>query len=123
MTRHNNHEERLPEGMKKVGYDADEQVYTFKDVNGTLWKSKPGSKHGKLTRAKECSTAELDFRLRNPQFYPPSEQGSMTGSMMESEREAVAATTAVPKDAKEISCFGILFFVFRRAKSKPRASS
>ncbi|KAM0201517.1 hypothetical protein ACHAQI_011208 [Fusarium lateritium] len=123
MARHKNHEQHLPEGMEKVGYDADEQIYTYKDADGTLWKSEPGNQYGRLTQVKECSTAELDFRLRNPQFYTPSELGSMTGSTMESEREAVAATTGVPKDEKKISCCGILLYVFRRAKATPRASS
>lgn len=44
-------EERLPEGMVRIGYDADDQTYTFKDTNdGSIWESAPGSQYGRLTR-------------------------------------------------------------------------
>ena len=43
-------EERLPDGMTRVGYDADTQVYTFRDVDGSLWNSAPGCQYGQLTR-------------------------------------------------------------------------
>lgn len=44
-------EERLPDGMTRIGYDADEQVYTFRDSDGSLWESAPGCEYGQLTRA------------------------------------------------------------------------
>jgi hypothetical protein len=43
-------EERLPEGMTRVGYDADTQVYTFQDADGSYWESAPGCEYGQLTR-------------------------------------------------------------------------
>ncbi|PWI67818.1 hypothetical protein PCL_02739 [Purpureocillium lilacinum] len=43
-------EERLPEGMSRVGYDADTQVYTFQDADGSYWESAPGCQYGQLTR-------------------------------------------------------------------------
>ncbi|KAI8949570.1 carbohydrate-binding module family 50 protein [Xylaria longipes] len=43
-------EERLPEGMQRVGYDADTQVYTFRDTEGGLWESAPGNRYGQLRR-------------------------------------------------------------------------
>ncbi|POR32422.1 Peptidoglycan-binding LysM domain protein [Tolypocladium paradoxum] len=43
-------EERLPEGMTRVGYDADTQVYTFQDADGSYWESAPGCQYGRLTR-------------------------------------------------------------------------
>jgi len=44
-------EERLPEGMRRVGYDADTQVYTFRDdTDGSLWEGAPGATYGQLTR-------------------------------------------------------------------------
>ena len=44
-------EERLPEGMTRVGYDADTQVYTFRDAaDGSYWESAPGCQYGQLTR-------------------------------------------------------------------------
>ncbi|KAG6872000.1 hypothetical protein C0995_014019 [Termitomyces sp. Mi166 len=40
---------RLPEGMKRIGYDADTQVYTFQDRDGKLYKGEPGADYGVLT--------------------------------------------------------------------------
>jgi len=36
---------RLPEGMKRIGYDADTQRYTFQRGN-KLFLGEPGSKYG-----------------------------------------------------------------------------
>lgn len=38
-------EYRLPEGMVRVGYDADTQQYTFRKGN-ELWLGQPGSYYG-----------------------------------------------------------------------------
>ncbi|KAI1195591.1 carbohydrate-binding module family 50 protein [Nemania serpens] len=44
-------EERLPEGMQRIGYDADTQVYTFRDAaDGSTWESAPGNRYGELRR-------------------------------------------------------------------------
>lgn len=43
-------EERLPEGMVRVGYDSDTQTYTFRDADGSLWEGPPGSTYGRLTQ-------------------------------------------------------------------------
>lgn len=50
FSRYDTDEERLPEGMTRVGYDADTQVYTFQDSDGSYWESAPGSQYGRLTR-------------------------------------------------------------------------
>lgn len=39
---------RLPEGFKRIAYDADTARYTFRDREGALWLSKPGESYGKL---------------------------------------------------------------------------
>jgi hypothetical protein len=44
--------------MKRVGYDADSQTYTFRDTDGSLWESAPGSHYGKLTEIEGPSSAE-----------------------------------------------------------------
>jgi hypothetical protein len=49
-SRYDTDEERLPEGMQRVGYDADTQVYTYRDADGTFWEGPPGSQYGLLTR-------------------------------------------------------------------------
>jgi hypothetical protein len=43
-------EERLPEGITRIAYDADTQVYTYRDADGSLWKSAPGQRYGRLSR-------------------------------------------------------------------------
>ncbi|KAJ8120284.1 hypothetical protein ONZ43_g2966 [Nemania bipapillata] len=47
-------EERLPEGMQRIGYDADTQVYTFRDAQGGIWESAPGSQYGHLRRVHDA---------------------------------------------------------------------
>ena len=46
---------RLPEGMKRVGYDADTGRYTFKDRSGTFWKGPEGAEFGEMTRGENCN--------------------------------------------------------------------
>lgn len=41
---------RLPDGMTRVGYDADTQTYTFRDTDGSLWEGPPGCEYGHMTR-------------------------------------------------------------------------
>jgi hypothetical protein len=41
-------EYRLPDGMKRVGYDADTQVYTYQDDEGGVWEGAPGNRYGEL---------------------------------------------------------------------------
>lgn len=48
-------EERLPEGMTRVGYDADEGVYTYRDADGSSWQGVPGSRYGPMFRVKKPS--------------------------------------------------------------------
>ena len=55
-------QDRLPEGMTRIGYDADTQTYTFKDADGSYWESAPGNEYGRLHRA--GSTASTTIRRR-----------------------------------------------------------
>ena len=45
-------EERLPDGMTRIGYDADTQIYTYRDSDGSTWEGAPGNQYGKLFRVK-----------------------------------------------------------------------
>jgi hypothetical protein len=47
-------EERLPEGMVRIGYDADTQVYTFRSADGSLWEGPSGSRYGSLTKVADA---------------------------------------------------------------------
>lgn len=48
-------EERLPEGMTRVGYDADTQQYTFRDADGSYWYSEEGNRFGRLHQSAEAA--------------------------------------------------------------------
>lgn len=79
-------EARLPDGMKRVGYDADTQVYTFLDAHdGTYWESAPGNQYGKLfpvrsstpplesaTIDEETEGEEPDAELQEGEWEPPT---------------------------------------------------
>jgi len=41
---------RLPEGMKRVGYDSDRGRYYFRDRKGALYDGEQGSEFGEMTR-------------------------------------------------------------------------
>jgi hypothetical protein len=41
---------RLPEGFKRVGYDADSGKYVFRDKEGQLWEGQEGERFGEMTR-------------------------------------------------------------------------
>lgn len=48
---------RLPEGMRRIGYDADTGRYYFRDGNGGVWKSEEGSDYGELTKVSELPSS------------------------------------------------------------------
>jgi len=41
---------RLPEGMTRIGYDADTETYTYRDADGSLWVGGQGNRYGRLRR-------------------------------------------------------------------------
>ncbi|KAH6874985.1 hypothetical protein BKA70DRAFT_1479011 [Coprinopsis sp. MPI-PUGE-AT-0042] len=49
-TQYDEDDYRLPEGMKRIGYDADAGRYYFKDADGSVWQSAEGSEYGELTK-------------------------------------------------------------------------
>lgn len=48
-------EERLPDGMTRVGYDGDTQIYTYQDNDGSYWEGAPGVKYGRLYRVHQAA--------------------------------------------------------------------
>ncbi|KAL6852487.1 hypothetical protein ACO1O0_007032 [Amphichorda felina] len=60
FSRYDTDEDRLPDGMTRVGYDADTQVYTFQDSDGSLWEGAPGCQYGQLTRVGDAPDPEDD---------------------------------------------------------------
>lgn len=68
-------DERLPEGMTRIGYDADSQTYTFRDADGSVWESAPGNQFGSLTRvsgppAQPKSFGDDDVEAAPPPYEP-----------------------------------------------------
>ncbi|KIJ12831.1 carbohydrate-binding module family 50 protein [Paxillus involutus ATCC 200175] len=62
-TQYDEDDYRLPEGMKRVGYDSDTGRYYFRDREGLLYKGPEGSEFGELTQVSELPTsvaAEVD---------------------------------------------------------------
>lgn len=54
---------RLPAGMTRIGYDADTQIHTFRDADGSLWEGPPGHEYGHMTRvagAPKLPSIEID---------------------------------------------------------------
>ncbi|EIN14285.1 hypothetical protein PUNSTDRAFT_96027 [Punctularia strigosozonata HHB-11173 SS5] len=47
-TQYDEDDYRLPEGMKRVGYDADTQTYYYRDQSGTLYQGPEGAQYGEL---------------------------------------------------------------------------
>ncbi|KAH7242576.1 hypothetical protein BKA59DRAFT_233515 [Fusarium tricinctum] len=73
FSRYDTDEERLPEGMQRVGYDADSQVYTFRDADGSYWESAPGNQYGHLTKVGEARPEGQEtetFLMTSPQHQP-----------------------------------------------------
>ena len=88
-------EHRLPEGMQRIGYDADTQRYTFRDANGNLFESEPGSRYGELSPA----------GFETPQstsYTPPEDIEERNHAVDRNHREAMR--TMLP--------FALLIFVF-----------
>jgi len=49
-TQYDEDDYRLPEGMKRVGYDADSGRYYFRDSDGSIWRGGEGVEFGEMTR-------------------------------------------------------------------------
>lgn len=65
---YDNDEDNLPQGMTRIGYDADTEVYTFSSSDGSIWEGSAGSRYGNLTRVREP-------------FQKPSGQGLKTETL------------------------------------------
>ena len=66
--------ERLPRGMKRIGYDADSQTYTYRDADGSLWEGSPGCQYGTLYRVKPnkpLPSVTVEKSSSNDEELPP----------------------------------------------------
>jgi len=81
MTRWSQYDEddyRLPEGMRRVGYDGDTQTYTYQDADGSYWEGPSGARYGELRRVGdgELPTSQDDDHLlgTNPSSHQKPKQ-------------------------------------------------
>ncbi|PBK85370.1 hypothetical protein ARMGADRAFT_1169644 [Armillaria gallica] len=99
MPRSSQHAEdssRLPEGFRRIGYDADTMRYTFTDKQGKLYRSAPGEEYGTLTPvAFSASTdrpgafsdgnnskiRQTSRKLTFSDFLPPTAMASASSSL------------------------------------------
>ncbi|KAK3295441.1 uncharacterized protein B0H64DRAFT_145826 [Chaetomium fimeti] len=68
-------EDRLPAGMTRVGYDADTQVYTYRDSDGSYWEGAPGVQYGKMYRVRQAAPVL-------PSAYVTSDQESCSSYVL-----------------------------------------
>ncbi|OCB85619.1 LysM-domain-containing protein [Sanghuangporus baumii] len=65
-TQYDEDEYRLPEGMERVGYDADTQRYTFKDQDGGYWEGPEGAEFGELRKVGQEPRSSADIEATAP---------------------------------------------------------
>ncbi|KAI5120839.1 hypothetical protein M0805_007026 [Coniferiporia weirii] len=65
-TQYDEDDYRLPEGMTRVGYDADTQKYTFKDQNGNYWEGLAGAEYGELRKVGDEQGSSADIEATAP---------------------------------------------------------
>lgn len=56
-TQYDEDDYRLPEGVKRVGYDADSERYYFRDREGLVYQGPEGSEFGELKLVSEISSS------------------------------------------------------------------
>lgn len=99
--------QRLPEGMKRVGYDADTQTYTFRDADGTLYESAPGCRFGELTPVR---SRDVESAPASPSDERRVGRYKGTASTFE-EIEARHGSTSSGNGAREMLPFALLVLI------------
>jgi len=78
-TQYDEDDYRLPEGMKRVGYDSDSGRYYFRDREGVLYEGGEGAEFGEMTRVsgapvaipEETSDEDLEAAPSRADGYKP----------------------------------------------------
>jgi len=55
-TQYDEDDYRLPEGMKRIGYDSDTSQYYFHDMDGSIWAGSKGAEFGEMRRVSSGPT-------------------------------------------------------------------
>ncbi|KAF2671454.1 hypothetical protein BT63DRAFT_423656 [Microthyrium microscopicum] len=56
--------DRLPEGMRRIGYDADAEKYTFEDRDGSIWSGAAGATYGELRLLHKAAPPKKSSHLK-----------------------------------------------------------
>ena len=72
-------DENLPEGMKRVGYDADTQTYTYHDQDGSLWEGEPGSRYGVLRQTRRLRPYHYESNINSIILHRRRSKSAMSG--------------------------------------------
>lgn len=100
-------EERLPEGMTRIAYDADTQTYMYRDADGSHWQGAPGVEYGTLRRVKSQEAPPLpsfeagdEVQGEEPAYvlHDPDDDDD-EGDHKDEKREPVTASPTEPKKA------------------------
>lgn len=67
-------DDRLPEGMVRIGYDAETQIYTYRDTaDGSTWEGEPGNRYGTLHKMNNGPPSRILSSPNGPDLDNPSE--------------------------------------------------
>ncbi|PFH48125.1 carbohydrate-binding module family 50 protein [Amanita thiersii Skay4041] len=74
-TQYDEDDYNLPEGMKRIGYDADTGCYYFKDRDGSIWQGESGARYGEMKRVSSPrASVEDDERPGDLEAAPTTRQ-------------------------------------------------
>ncbi|KAF8062376.1 hypothetical protein FPV67DRAFT_268316 [Lyophyllum atratum] len=96
---------RLPEGMKRIGYDADTKVYTFRDRNGALYLGEPEAHYGTLTPVTETggSPRAGAFESDEPRMVSSVSSGEIPSTFHDILPANLITATTSPVDKSRLS--------------------
>jgi len=58
--------------MRHVGYDADTETHTYRDLDGNLWESKPGNQYGPLKMTYKAKRTHRSSKSANHSPISPT---------------------------------------------------
>jgi len=74
---------RLPEGLKRIGYDADTATYTYEDSDGNRYEGAPSCEYGVLTEIGSSSPARQTYSSRSNTLHSSLPRGSTSQNSVE----------------------------------------
>jgi len=99
---------RLPEGVKRVAYDADTQQYTFKDAGGKLYVGPEGTQYGDFTKVSDGTTRTVEDDAGSDDEFPYSADVEASIPLKAENRRPGPAAP----DAPRTSAYRVLFPFF-----------